>query len=186
MTSQVQWKLSAVRWRQRWLSGLHGATWGLLCGGVATIVFGMARWWQSLPNSPWWGAAGILGGAVCGLVVGLILRRGWHEAARSVDTHYRLKDRTATALAFFGKSDDSGMRQLQIDDALQHLGTVNAADVVPFRTHQSLPYAVAVSILAVGILVFFSLAAACRGRSDSTARCRCRSGGTDGGGNSQA
>ena len=154
MTSQVKWKLSAVRWRQRLLSGLHGATWGLLCGGAATTVFGITRWLQSLPNSPWWGAVGILGGVLCGLLIGLMRRADWHEAAKSIDNFYQLKDRTATALAFLGKSDDSAMRQLQIDDALQHLETVNATEVVPFRTHKSLPYAVAVSVLAVGTLLF--------------------------------
>ena len=48
----------------------------------------------------------LVAGPVLGFLVGLALRRSWHDAAVAVDDHYLLKDRTVTALAFAEQADD--------------------------------------------------------------------------------
>ena len=78
-------------------------------------------------------AAVLLAGPGIGLLVALARQRGWHRAAAAVDTHYRLKDRTATALDFLARKQATPAQQLQIEDAVAHLDAVEPREVVPFR-----------------------------------------------------
>ena len=67
------------------------------------------------------------------LYLGLIWKSDWNSAARAVDSHYRFKDRTVTALQFVDRAQDATLHQLQIADALRHLTSLRAKEVVPMR-----------------------------------------------------
>jgi hypothetical protein len=97
----------------------------------------------------------IAAGPVLGLVVGLAWRRPWQHAAAAVDSHYQLKDRSATALDFLARADAGDMHHLQIADALGHLGRMDPDRVVPMRTPRVVPYALV--SLAVAALLPFAL-----------------------------
>src|SRR5262245_12208948 len=134
MTNPIYERLSGVRWRQKLQTALRASTGGLLIGAACAAVLGAWRWWQSSSLSPWWGVGAICGGVALGWIVGCLRRQTWQEAARAVDSHYQLKDRSATALAFLTHANDSPWRHLQVDDALQHLTKVDARQVVPWQT----------------------------------------------------
>ena len=95
-------------------------------------------------------------GPVVGLLVGLLVRRSWHEAAQAVDTHYQLKDRSVTALAFLDQSASSELHSLQISDAAEHLKNVEPKVVVPLKMPRALPVGLFALVLAIAGL-FWSL-----------------------------
>jgi hypothetical protein len=92
------------------------------------------------------------GGPALGLIVGALAGWGFRRAARAVDDHYGLKDRSFTALAFLPKGESSPLHELQVRDAESHLAQVKAKDVIPFRVPRTLPYAAALLIAAVALL----------------------------------
>ncbi len=147
MTDQVFTRLSPVRLRQRGMFALRAAVWGLLTGSLLAIGIVVARWaGLSLAGSS---VATVLTTCpIIGLIVGLVWKRSWHEAAVAIDQHYDLKDRTTTALAFLAKPTDAAYRELQLSDALQHLTQVEPRQVVPMKMPRPLPYALAATVLA--------------------------------------
>ena len=156
MTEQVFDRLSPVRRRQRGMFALQTAVWGLLAASAIAIGASVARW-LGAPVTGWIVPAVLTLGPVLGLLVGLVWKRSWHGAAAAVDQHYQLKDRTTTALAFLEKSAPVAYRELQLQDALQHLSQVQPQLVVPLRMPRPLPYALAATIVA-GVLSFLSFA----------------------------
>lgn len=154
MEKQVYEALTPVRRRQRWQVALHGAVRGLLGAAVAGILVGL---WKFAAGQAvtWQLATGILAtGPVVGAIAGLLLRRSWQQAALAVDGHYGLKDRTVTALEFLDKEGGSAFHELQLAEATSHLETVDAKDVVPFRTPNQSKWAVLTAALAIGSLLW--------------------------------
>ena len=89
-----------------------------------------------------------------GLVVGLIVRRGWKQAADSVDAHYRFKDRSATALEFTANPQPTELQSLQIADALTHLHGIEPRQVVPhFEASRTLAIALVAVIGVVALML---------------------------------
>lgn len=152
MVKDLQDRLDPVRRRQQWVRSLQWAAWGLLFSGVAARVFALGRWlgdWQLTPLR----AAGIaLAGPAAGCLLAFLTQRDWRAAARAIDAHYRMKDRTTSALEFLNKPDAGGVHQLAVDDALSHLQQVSARDVVPIRLPRALPYGVAAMVAAAVVL----------------------------------
>src|SRR5438874_2417543 len=94
---------------------------GLIAGSIGGLAIGLTRLAFDL-NVSWTLGAGVMAtGPVLGLLVGLIIRRGWHDAASAVDTHYGLKDRAVTALAFAAQPSPTELHTIQINEALGHL-----------------------------------------------------------------
>ncbi len=154
MQANVHTRLNSVRLRQRWQFALKASVAGLFVSTAAAIAVGIWKYFtaQSLPITP--GALLIAAGPVMGLIVGLLWRRPWTEAAVAVDSHYSLKDRALTALEFAQKTDESKFYQLQLADAAMHLQKVEAARVVPMRVPRMLPYASASLVLAVALVIW--------------------------------
>ncbi|HEY1375679.1 MAG TPA: hypothetical protein VGF55_02735 [Gemmataceae bacterium] len=153
MPTTIQTALAPVRRRQRLAFAARAAAYGLLAGGLAAAALTLVRW-RTTGTASWWVAdVTLFAGLLAGLAVGLLWRQRWQTAAAAVDAHYRLKDRSATALDFLAKSDAGDLHRLQIDDALHHLNWVRPADVVPYRTPRALPYAAA-ALIAAGVLPF--------------------------------
>lgn len=153
MTEQVFSHLSPVRRRQRGMFALRTAVWGLLAGSLVAIGLCVARW-LGAPLAGWTIPGTLVLSPVVGMIVGLVWKRSWHGAAAAVDQHYRLKDRTTTALAFLNKPA-AAYGELQLQDALEHLTQVQPQQVVPLRMPPPLPYALATTVLA-GVLSVLS------------------------------
>src|SRR5262249_5712337 len=79
--------------------------------------------------------------------------RSWRMAAAAVDTHYQLKDRAVTALRFVD-SPATALHELQVQDAAQHLKTVQPRQVVPFFLPKPLLGAAVAIVGAVVLLVY--------------------------------
>ncbi len=154
MTEQVFTRLSPVRTRQRGVFGLRAAVWGLLAGSLVAIGLVVSRWLGASISVGTLVAVQVAG-PILGLIIGLAWKRTWHGAAVAVDQHYDLKDRTTTALAFIEKPADRAYSELQLQDTLEHLSSVEPKQVVPLRMPRPLPYAVALTLLA-GVLAMIS------------------------------
>jgi hypothetical protein len=152
MYASVQSALAPVRRRQRLAFVVRATVYGLLAGGVAGIVDALVQWRVSGAVSAWV-AAEVAAWPVLGLLVGLVWPRPWRAAAAAVDAHYRLKDRSTTALEFLAKPNAGDLHRLQITDALAHLTRVEAKAVVPIRSPRALPYALGV-LTAAAVLPF--------------------------------
>lgn len=150
-------QLQPVRQRQWTASVIRAAVWGLGGGSIAAAGLGLLRLLGGLSTSgTGWGVLlGVpLAAAVSAAVWGW-LKADWLPAARAVDGHYELKDRTETALAFL-RHEQAGhvdeVRQLQLADAVQHLQRIEAKQVVPFALPSSFRWASATTALAVILL----------------------------------
>src|SRR5262249_20228257 len=102
MREAIYAALRPVRSRQQMMFALRSVVAGVIAGAAGALALGAARLALGLEVSWVVGAAVIAAGPVLGLLVGLVLRRGWHDAAAAVDSHHGLKDRAVTALAFSG------------------------------------------------------------------------------------
>ncbi|MHC4402118.1 MAG: hypothetical protein ACYTG0_20800 [Planctomycetota bacterium] len=109
--------------------------------GVAAIVLSSAA------------ALALLVPPVLAAWLAALRRPSWRAAAAAVDGHYRLQDRVATALDFLQKRDRTPWEELQIADAVRHLGDVNPTTALPTGLPKPLPVAMllaAVAACAVG------------------------------------
>ena len=145
--------LSGVRSRLWRMQAVRGAVWGLAVAAAIGAVLGIARLGFGLGISGW-SAALLLVGPLVGALVGLFRRPRWDSAAAAVDSHYRLKDRTTTALTFLHRPAVGEWESLQIDDAATHLAEVKAEHVVPFRWPRLLSYGLVAVALAAALLVW--------------------------------
>ena len=154
MREAIHTALGRVRSRLQTQFALRCVVAGLIAGAIGGLAVGLARLTFGLDASWGIGAAVTAAGPVLGLIVGLSLRRNWHEAAAAVDAHYGLKDRAVTALAFASQSAPSDLHAIQINDALGHLGSVQAEAVVPLRAPRAWPVALAALAAAVAALAW--------------------------------
>jgi hypothetical protein len=157
MQETVYGVLAPVRRRQRAAFALRLMAFGLFAGSLAGLAFGVYGWRYGSPLPHWQTiaavvAAGPVFALLCGLA-GFLWRRGIHDAALAVDQHYRLKDRSATALEFLTKPTPTALHTLQIADAVDHLRRVDPRQVVPLRRPRSMPYALGLWVAAAGIAV---------------------------------
>jgi hypothetical protein len=103
----------------------------------------------------WLATMALLVGPVVGAVAALVWllpRPNWIAAARAVDRHYQLKDRTESALDFARKhvpADKAAFAELQLADAMSHLSRVEPEAVAPYQAPRFLPGAVLAAALAV-------------------------------------
>lgn len=136
---------------------MYGAAWGLLAAAAVGVIFGLARV-LGLLTLPAWTPALLLLGPVFGAAIMMLRRSRWESAAAVVDSHYKLKDRAATALAFLHRPVGDRWESLQIEDAAKHLSSVNARQVVPARWPRSLSLGLA-AVAAAALLLLWPLGA---------------------------
>jgi hypothetical protein len=129
-------QLYPVRQRQRWKQILRGLDCGTMIGAGSALVIAVLfrlEWltsarlgWVALFGAPALSAV---------LVAWRTQRRSdWLETARTVDRHYKLKDRTETALALLRRQATQPLidiEQLQIADTLRHLDQLKPEQVIP-------------------------------------------------------
>ncbi len=132
MLRELQQALMPVRWRQRLTRGVSGCAIGATVGAAIGVGIEMARLMGSSyePLTSW---LSVVGGATLGALCGVLAPISWKLTARLVDAHYRLQDRTVTALSFATRATQDPLVSLQLQDALERLQTVRARDVLPLR-----------------------------------------------------
>lgn len=153
--------LTALVRKRMWLASvIDGLTSGLLIGVAVAIVFAVARA-TMLPSSHWGWALAISGiGGLIGLFIGASRGRSEQSAARLIDKHFDLKDRSITTLEFLSVKEDASdpglaAKHLQIEEANTHLKTVDATQCVPIEPwNRPLRWAAG---LAAGMLAILAL-----------------------------
>ncbi|HSQ57656.1 MAG TPA: hypothetical protein VLM40_18180 [Gemmata sp.] len=154
MREAIYAALQQVRSRLQTQFALRCIVAGLIAGAVGGLALGASRLAFGLDISWVYGAAAVIVGPVLGLVVGISLRRGWHDAAQAIDVHYGLKDRAVTALAFSDQASPTDLHSIQISDALGHMNAVQPRVVVPLTVPRAWPVALALLVIATAALAW--------------------------------
>lgn len=143
MQGRIYRELGPIKARQRGMALLRSAAWGLLASSAVGIGVSVYQRYLGVGLNPRLATAAIalLAGPLLGALFALARGRGWHQAAAAVDAHYHLKDRTATALEFVARPHEAAIRELQVQDAVEHLATIEPKAVVPYRMPRALPWA---------------------------------------------
>ncbi len=142
--------LSSIRRRLWFASLIRGATFGLLYGLGAALLFAVIRM-AAMPSMPWlWTPAIILLGILGGLAVGAMQLRSAETAARLIDARCELKDSSITALQFVSESTSDSVRKMQVDAAEKQLAQIDPVACVPLQaSNQHLRWAGALSSMTV-------------------------------------
>lgn len=133
MKREIHGALQPLRARQQLLFALRCLVLGLTASATVGVVLGAVRLAWGLETTLAVRLSILACGPVLGLLAGCLLRKSWHDAAAAVDSHYRLKDRTVTALAFANQGTPTELHSLQLTDALSHLETMEPKAVAPLQ-----------------------------------------------------
>ena len=148
---QLRAKLLPVRRRISRRSMFHAAVMGLLVGASAVFLLAILRWF-GVSITAWIAWLIPLATTAVGAVVGAFRRPSFFDVARRVDRVYCLKDRTLTALRFVSGPEDP-YRRLQVEDALQHLESIDPTKVVPVLVPRALPMACLLLVVSWSTLI---------------------------------
>lgn len=158
MREAIFQKLNSVRQRQ-WSVTIASAFVSGLAGGAALVVgMSVLRLVDVWQVSAWESWSVLLGVPLLSVVISVVLcrlRSDWLPAARAIDGHYELKDRTETALAFLRRQPSgsaSDWEQLQVADALRHLQSVEPTQVVPLKLPSSWRWVALSATIAVVLI----------------------------------
>ena len=155
MTEILRSKLHPVQRRQLFQSISGWTVCGLLLGAVIGIGCGAVRFLGGWADGGWMALACLVTGPVLAGLAGLAWlwpRPNWIAAARAVDQHYQLKDRTESALDFSQRTiaaDKQTFAELQLADAVAHLNHVVPEAVAPLKAPRLLPSALIASAAAL-------------------------------------
>ena len=117
-----------IRQRRALFYGLRGLVWGLCLAVVPVALRAMLGQW-ALPV-----AGGLAaGGALLGVLYGLLLRVPPVDALGLADRAFDLKDRLATANELLGRSDRGTLADAAIEDAEGHARQIRLDRAVPWR-----------------------------------------------------
>jgi len=142
---------SAAR-RRRWAAALRVMWWGLLFGGILSVI--LIAVYHVLPL-PLWVLPVAATIPLLAMIVGLMIG-GWHkpalsEVARWVDSRERLKERLSTALEVSNEPEGTVWRDLVVSDAAKHAEGLNARRLLPFHLPKVARWAVVVLSLGAGL-----------------------------------
>lgn len=157
MREKIFRQLLPIRRRQWADCVVRAAVWGLSGGSCVAVCLAALRLAGWLATA-WTGWTVLLGLPMVAASVATwwVWRQAdWLPAARAVDGHYELKDRTETALAFLRRQPaekPTEMESLQLADAMRHLERVEPQRVVPIALPNSFRWSLATTALAVLLL----------------------------------
>jgi hypothetical protein len=117
-----------IRQRRAVFYGLRGLVWGL-CLAIVPVALRTVLGQWALPAAG--GLAG--GGALIGVLYGLLLRVPPVDALGLADRAFDLKDRLATANELLGRPDRGPLAEAAIEDAEGHAGQIRPERAVPWR-----------------------------------------------------
>lgn len=155
MTDSLHSRLSPIHRRQLIQSIVAWTAFGLLAGSVISIGIGAIRLMSGWADGSLIGLAIVFAGPLLALITAvawLLPRPNWIAAARAIDQHYRLKDRTESALDFSSRQvsrEKLSFAELQLADAIEHLQKVDPQAVAPWKSPRLLPGALVAAIVAV-------------------------------------
>ncbi|MDZ4778691.1 MAG: hypothetical protein SGJ19_00385 [Planctomycetia bacterium] len=151
----IRERVAAVRARQQrqwlWLC----LSWGLLAGGAAGVVYGLAAAISTFPLQ--WSMVGTLlaAGPAAGALFAVARPRPLRAAAVAIDRSCSLKDRVATALNLMSKSGaTSPVHALQLADAEDHVAKIDPAAVAPILAPRPWYWGLSFSVAAL-VIAFF-------------------------------
>ena len=137
-----------IRQRRALYYGVRGLVWGLCLAIIAVALRAMIGPW-ALPLA---GALGA-GGALLGILYGVLLKVPPVDALGLADRAFDLKDRLATAHDLLGRADRSGLADAAIADAETHAAQVTLGRAVPWRWPRELKILPA-PVLALAVLPY--------------------------------
>jgi hypothetical protein len=117
-----------IRQRRALYYGVRGLVWGLCLAIIAVALRAVIGPW-ALPLAVGVGA----GGALLGVLYGLLLKVPPVDALGLADRAFDLKDRLATAHDLLGRADRTGLADAAIADAETHAAQVTLGRAVPWR-----------------------------------------------------
>ena len=153
MRNRIHGALEPVRRRQLGLLLMRSAGWGLIAGSVGGVYLGVVRL-LGRPVSPVPAVLFLVVVPALAVVIGALRGRSYRGAAAAIDSHYRLKDRSTTALDFVAKVEPTALHSLQIEDAQAHLDRIKPSEVAPLRVPRTLAYAASLLLVAVTLLLW--------------------------------
>jgi hypothetical protein len=148
--NEIRECVNAVRQRQQRQWMWHCASAGLVTAGLAACLLAVARsilW----PEMSWaWVVGVLITGPGLGAIYSRIRACAERDAAAAIDRTYELKDRATTALGFLkGSAVPTVWQRLQLEDAKQHLASVEAPMVAPIRAPRSWVWALSITAVAL-------------------------------------
>ncbi len=154
MSEQISSKLNGVVGRLRMQLAIRCLAPALLLSGAVAFVLALLRVLTAESISGWF--------AIGALTVGIALAIAWAltrkvellTAAKLVDARYKLHDRISTAIALDAQGKNSPAVTLQANDAAQHLGRVQAGEVVKMDIPRALWSGIVVSLIAIGMALW--------------------------------
>ncbi len=154
MSDQISSKLSGVVSRLRMQLAIRCVAPALLIGGAIAFVLALLRVLTAESISGWF--------AIGTLAIGVAFAIGWAltrkvellDAAQLVDERYKLHDRISTAIELAGQANSTPAVTLQANDAVQHLGRVQASEVVKMDIPRTFWSGLGVSIIAIGMALW--------------------------------
>ncbi|MEM9366866.1 MAG: hypothetical protein AAGD07_12805 [Planctomycetota bacterium] len=121
--------------RRLWMASIiRGSTLGFLMGVAGALMLAIARLFDA-SDIPWWMPAVVaVSGAVLGFLYGCVEPGRADAAARLLDHHFQTKDRSVTWLQFAGSAEPTELQRLQMEEAEQHLQSLNLNECVSLKT----------------------------------------------------
>jgi len=142
-----------VRQQRQWLWQCVSA--GLLAGGIIGTSAALIRILTQGAYSWMWVVAAVLAPVIVAGCVAVVRSSSLQLAARTIDSKCGLKDRTQTALQFLASTaDDSALRRLQIEDAENHLQSVDPVLVAPIHAPRSWGWGILMVVTAFVLSIF--------------------------------
>ncbi|MEM9646603.1 MAG: hypothetical protein AAF989_16550 [Planctomycetota bacterium] len=154
--TRLQQKIEIVRARQQRKWTWHCLSTGMLVGGIAACILGLARWYTEGAFSWGWIAGLLAAGPILGTLHAVLHSRTSRYAAVAIDKACGLKDRAQSALQL-GDGQESeqnaALRRLQRSDAEFHMDHVRPEQVVPMDRPRGWPIAILFSAAALLIAI---------------------------------
>ncbi len=143
-----------IRQQRQWLWQCASA--GLLAGGVAGTFIALIRIFTDEAFSFIWVVAAVIAPVFVAAGAAVVNSCSMLRAARTIDSQCGLKDRIETALQFLGTTaGNSPLQRIQIQDASDHLQSVDPVKVAPIHAPESWGWGILTTVIAC-LLCFFA------------------------------
>lgn len=124
----------------------------LMAGGWLALMAALLALFGGSMTAGLFGAALAVGLPLAGAAWALFHPAGWHDAARAVDRHFHLHDRTLTALHLAEDKTNDPFAQMQIEDAAAQLKPLSLRAVaLPAAPWQRLAGGLALTAFALAL-----------------------------------